>query len=67
MSMSPRLLRGTSLPPKAMSDTRTPVRQAVSRDTSPVAMSKRGHRRSSSGRFIYLIGTKRLKDSHIYR
>jgi len=51
MSMSPRLLRGTSLPPKAMSDARTPVRQAVSRDTSPVAMSKRGHRRSSSGVF----------------
>lgn len=51
ISMSPRMMRGASLPPKAMSEARTPVRQAVSRDTSPVSMSKRGHRRTSSGVF----------------
>jgi len=51
---SPRFTRGTSLPPgKMICIERRPIRQAVSRDTSPVSLTKgKGHhRRSSSGVF----------------
>jgi len=52
MSLSPRLMRGTSLPPDALKKKGiAPTRHAVSRDTSPVSLDKRSHRRSNSGVF----------------